>query len=154
MRSHARLITLFYSVVFLQFFSPLFAWAASNTITYTYDSLGRLTFLQDPLNGNRDYDYDYAGNRLQVKVGTASDASSEPAGLLPPSNRSCYSVAPNVFGASWSAAPGASYYNVKTTAGAIKRVTGLYVSIDGDQKPCDWIQSCDINDVCSATANF
>ena len=51
---------------------------AANTITYTYDALGRLTFVSDPANGNRDYDYDKAGNRLLVSVGTASDSAAEP----------------------------------------------------------------------------
>lgn len=53
---------------------------ASNTITYAYDALGRLTFVSDPVNGNRDYDYDKAGNRLNVATGTASDSASEPGG--------------------------------------------------------------------------
>lgn len=53
---------------------------AANTLTYTYDALGRLTFVNDPTNGNRDYDYDKAGNRLLVSVGTANDAAAEPGG--------------------------------------------------------------------------
>src|SRR4051812_27211445 len=55
--------------------------AATQTQVYTYDVLGRVTFVQDTKNGNRDYDYDPAGNRLNVASGTASDASSEP---IPP----------------------------------------------------------------------
>jgi YD repeat-containing protein len=51
---------------------------ASNTITYAYDALGRLTFVSDPANGNRDYDYDKAGNRLLMSVATASDSTAEP----------------------------------------------------------------------------
>ena len=45
----------------------------SKTIRYTYDALGRLTFVEDSQNGNRDYDYDAAGNRTQVATGVSSD---------------------------------------------------------------------------------
>lgn len=42
--------------------------------TFTYDALGRLTFVNDSRAGmNRDYDYDAAGNRTNVSVGTSSD---------------------------------------------------------------------------------
>ena len=55
----------------------------ANTIKYSYDALGRLTFVDNPLNGNRDYDYDKAGNRLKVSQGTANDAAAEPSGTPP-----------------------------------------------------------------------
>ncbi len=55
----------------------------ANTIKYTYDVLGRLTYVNDTLNGNRDYDYDKAGNRRLVSVGTATDSSAEPSGTPP-----------------------------------------------------------------------
>lgn len=45
----------------------------SKTTRYTYDALGRLTFVEDPQNGNRDYDYDAAGNRTNVVTGVNSD---------------------------------------------------------------------------------
>ena len=47
------------------------ALSAPHTITYTYDELGRLTFVNDTVN--RDYDYDAAGNRVSVEVGTSVD---------------------------------------------------------------------------------
>lgn len=49
------------------------AFAESKEIEYQYDTLGRVTFVKDSVNGNRDYDYDRAGNRKQVLVGFDSD---------------------------------------------------------------------------------
>lgn len=43
------------------------------TTRYSYDALGRLTFVEDSQNGNRDYDYDAAGNRTKVATGITSD---------------------------------------------------------------------------------
>jgi YD repeat-containing protein len=50
----------------------------SKVLGYEYDALGRLTFTKDSVNGNRDYDYDAAGNRLLVRTGVASDDAAEP----------------------------------------------------------------------------
>ncbi|MDF2176839.1 RHS repeat protein [Aliiglaciecola sp. CAU 1673] len=36
------------------------------TLTYQYDALGRLIKVIDPYNGDRDYEYDAAGNRKSV----------------------------------------------------------------------------------------
>ncbi|MDO8336345.1 MAG: hypothetical protein Q7T74_06215 [Candidatus Saccharibacteria bacterium] len=55
----------------------------SKTIRYSYDALGRLTFVEDSQNGNRDYDYDKAGNRLLVSTKVASDKTAEPNVSLP-----------------------------------------------------------------------
>ncbi len=55
----------------------------SKTIRYNYDALGRLTFVEDSQNGNRDYDYDKAGNRLLVSTKVASDNTAEPHVSLP-----------------------------------------------------------------------
>jgi YD repeat-containing protein len=57
--------------------------AAGDTLWYTYDALGRLTFVEDPANGNRDYDYDAAGNRLLVSVNGANDDANDPATAAP-----------------------------------------------------------------------
>lgn len=45
----------------------------SKTTRYIYDTLGRLTFVEDPQNGNRDYDYDAAGNRINMNIGANAD---------------------------------------------------------------------------------
>lgn len=47
--------------------------SSSNTVTYKYDALGRVTFVVDNVNGNRDYDYDSAGNRTSVTKGNTQD---------------------------------------------------------------------------------
>jgi YD repeat-containing protein len=68
--------------------------AEATAIRYFYDALGRVTFVVDPVNGNRDYDYDAAGNRLLVARGAATDSSNEhstappsaPSSLSHPSN--------------------------------------------------------------------
>jgi YD repeat-containing protein len=57
--------------------------AQSKTTNYKYDALGRLTYVEDPVNGNRDYDYDAAGNRRVVATGTATDSAIEPGGSGP-----------------------------------------------------------------------
>lgn len=48
------------------------------TVTYTYDALGRLTYVSDTVAGNRDYDYDAAGNRRLVSTNTTNDEEAEP----------------------------------------------------------------------------
>jgi hypothetical protein len=57
--------------------------SSQTTVTYVYDALGRVTFVYDPVNGNRDYDYDAAGNRRLVSVGAASDAATDPSTAAP-----------------------------------------------------------------------
>lgn len=37
-------------------------------LAFTYDELGRLTLAKDPTNGDRDYEYDDAGNRKSVSI--------------------------------------------------------------------------------------
>ena len=42
-------------------------------VKYKYDALGRLTYVEDELNGHRDYDYDPAGNRTRLDTNVTSD---------------------------------------------------------------------------------
>lgn len=57
----------------------------SQTLKYTYDELGRLTFVEDDKNGNRDYKYDAAGNRVMVDVYSNLAPSISPnGGTFPP----------------------------------------------------------------------
>lgn len=44
--------------------------SARQVIQYKYDALGRLTYVEDNINENRDYDYDAAGNRTSVTEGS------------------------------------------------------------------------------------
>jgi YD repeat-containing protein len=99
----------------LSFFSSaLFAQTSTGpkTLRYQYDALGRLTFTEDSVNGNRDYDYDKAGNRLLVTTATPNDASAEPGSPPPPTGLSVsgpFSQGGGYTGR-WSASVGASYY--------------------------------------------
>lgn len=43
------------------------------TLGYQYDALGRLICVEDSMNGNRQYDYDAAGNRNNVSVNTCGN---------------------------------------------------------------------------------
>ena len=73
--------------LFAVFLAPLIGMgivgAQTKTTKYQYDALGRLTFVEDAQNGNRDYDYDRMGNRLSVAVGGANDAASNPPSQAP-----------------------------------------------------------------------
>lgn len=134
---------------------------AQQTITYTYDALGRLTFVQDPLVGNRDYDYDKAGNRLNVAVGVANDQVSDPGAPTAPTGLASNHFANCVHKATWNAststAPGL-YYFVRETRDAGKTTTATTIFIQCDynnpnsNKPRS-VKAC--NDVgCSAEVNF
>jgi YD repeat-containing protein len=138
----------------------------ATTLTYTYDALGRLTYVNDPTNGNRDYDYDKAGNRLLVSVGTASDAAAEPpppgGGGVPmaPSNLTATYLNNCNWLATWSAPGGQTYFEFKETATASRIVSGSAVSTgvtctlnDPNSNKPAWIKACNANG-CSSQANF
>lgn len=99
--------------------------AQTKTTTYTYDALGRLTFVEDSQNGNRDYDYDAAGNRLNVSVGNAVDEVTPPTPQIPavPANRSKNYVNDCAWRASWTLSSGATSYSLKNT---LNQITTIY----------------------------
>lgn len=134
------------------------------TTTYKYDALGRLTFVEDSQNGNRDYDYDAAGNRRNVAVGTANDGASEPAPLPPPptpstpTNLTSSYVADCSWHATWAAVPGATSYMFQDTQNPAQSLTETSKSVfctspfPNSNKPV-WVQACNANG-CSAIAYF
>lgn len=142
--------------------------ATAQTLKYHYDSLGRLTFVEDPTNGNRDYDYDAAGNRLLVSTSGATDASNEPASS---SSSSCSSssisgipVAPKNLAVSfsgglyisrWDASPGTNFYLLMFDRAAPKQVPaspcGVHSSADS-LRPIS-VQACNASG-CSSASNF
>ncbi|MFQ3197182.1 MAG: YD repeat-containing protein [Paraglaciecola sp.] len=47
--------------------------SATTFLRYRYDDLGRVICVEDNINGDRDFDYDDAGNRKQVAVGDCNE---------------------------------------------------------------------------------
>ncbi len=107
--------------------APMLLWtgdlaAQAKTTNYKYDALGRLTYVEDSVNGNRDYDYDAAGNRLLVAAGSDSDSEKEPGtpGPYGPPAKPSGLVAANQYDCAWSASwlesSTATSYIFKSTA--------------------------------------
>jgi hypothetical protein len=143
--------------VFIFFSESLFA--QSKTTKYTYDALGRLTFVNDSVNGNRDYDYDKAGNRLLVTTGLATDSAAEPGLLSAPTNLSSSLIADCAWRVTWNAVPGATRYLVMDTNNASQSVTTTtaYVTCPSGNSTANRpksVQACDVNNACSSKAIF
>jgi hypothetical protein len=139
---------------------------AATTLTYTYDALGRLTFVVDSTNGNRDFDYDKLGNRLNVAVGTGSDAASEPSpppppsGPNPPTGLSQTLMYDCNWIAQWSAPGSQTSYQFKDTRNPERTVPGGNTSTgvvcDGGNPSSNkavYIKACNANG-CSAPMYF
>lgn len=133
----------------------------SKTTTYTYDELGRLTFMTDPVNGNRDYDYDKAGNRLSVATSTANDAATEPAVVyLPaPTGQSKSLIGNCAWRATWNLVAGAAKYLVRDTTGSSQYVTTTFADIgcpsnNSSANMPSSVQACDVNNICGTSAYF
>lgn len=60
------------STMLVPTFSLLTATASAATITYEYDTLGRLVIVSDGVTDDKNYTYDDAGNRKEVTVGSGS----------------------------------------------------------------------------------
>ena len=136
-------------------------YAQTKTTTYTYDALGRLTFVADSVNGNRDYDYDKAGNRLLVSTNTVSDATAEPGVNTLPAPTNLYKslIYSCAWKATWNPVTGAAKYLVKDTSGASQWVTtteavvACPVGASSSNMPQS-VQACNASDVCGPKANF
>ena len=133
----------------------------SKTVTYTYDELGRLTFMSDPVNGNRDYDYDKTGNRLLVATSTANDTAAEPAVVyLPaPTGLSKSLIGNCAWRATWNLVSGAAKYFVRDTTGGSRYVTNTFTDIDcpsnnSSANMPSSVEACDINKICGTKAYF
>jgi YD repeat-containing protein len=148
----------------------------AQTVKYKYDALGRLTFVEDATNGNRDFDYDKAGNRLLVSASTVNDAAAEPgtpgatpSTLTAPTGLSCYqSNGPTAWKGSWSAVPNAHYYvfrlgdnyvgsyvsNEPNNAIRVNGTSTNVMSINTSTMPCKWVKACDANNNCGPQAYF
>lgn len=134
----------------------------AGTLKYQYDALGRLTYVEDPTNGNRDYDYDSAGNRLLVSTNTANDTAAEPgaAVTLPaPTGLSKSQIASCAWRAKWNPVAGAAKYLFKDTTGGSFYVTTTFADIScpvgnpSGNMPKS-VQACDASNVCGIKANY
>mgnify|MGYP003942126097 CR=1 FL=1 len=132
--------------------------SAEQKLRYTYDSLGRLTFVEDSVNGNRDFDYDSAGNRTHVIIGSPGDDvppnPPPPAPTLP--LHACSQQYLNVYKAIWNSVPGASYYIIRSTSSVSPehKVTTTSFYIDQGGAKCSWVKACNVYDVCSEKTYF
>ncbi len=132
------------------------SYSQERDIKFHYDELGQLTFVEDSVNGNRDYDYDDAGNREVVIIGQATDETPLPPPPAVPTGLFCNLQAPNVYRGSWNASSGAAYYIIRST-GSVNpehKVTSTSYYIDEGGATCKWVKACNSSDVCSIKANF
>lgn len=138
--------------LFFHLLAPSNALAAANTLKYTYDALGRLTFVEDPVNGNRDYDYDAAGNRTQVGVGQQLD-DAPVVKLDAPTGLTCTGPISSSGGykASWNAVSGAAYYLYQDGNGTEKKVTTTTATLTA---ACLYVKACDSNNSCGEKSTF
>jgi YD repeat-containing protein len=116
--------------------------AQTQTLKYTYDALGRVTFVEDTVNGNRDYDMDPAGNRLLVSVNTINDDAAKPGGLLAPTGLRVagpYGANGTGWGFYWNAVAGATSYEGQLKDGTPFSTTRLEGSSAGPRP--DWVRA-------------
>lgn len=133
----------------------------SKSLTYTYDELGRLTFVADPVNGNRDYDYDSAGNRVRVSTNTPNDSHVEPGVTILPAPTNLYysQIYSCAWRATWSLVSGAAKYRVADTSGAVQFVSTNEAVVQcpvgnaSGNKPRK-VHACTVNNVCGTEAFF
>lgn len=130
--------------------------AQSATLRYTYDALGRVTFVEDTVNGNRDYDYDAAGNRTQMSVGNPDENSPPPISIpAPPTSLRAWGPISQYGGysATWVGNDGADYYELRTNGGKYHTIqAGQQLKVT-DTTRAKWVRACNTAG-CSAKAYF
>jgi YD repeat-containing protein len=149
--------------LFLLFLLPFsFQTQAQKVTKYTYDALGRVTFVEDS-NGNRDYDYDAAGNRLNVATSTANDQASEYDDGLPKPPTDARSVYSGncYFRAYWTASTTSGvFYVLSDTRGNSQQISGTSATVNctyntspPDVKPQSLV-ACNQSNICSKRVYF
>lgn len=143
------------------FSSGIYTAHAQQQLRYTYDALGRLTFVEDNVNGNRDYGYDPAGNRVSVTVGSSANGAdgSPPAMLDTPTASSCSQIAsgsPGPHQARWTSASDPAYFLIRAEPSTVQfiRVSGTTRSYVFSNAVCKWVMACNVDDVCTNKAYF
>ena len=144
----------FRGIAYLCFLGVMSTATQAQTIKYNYDALGRVTFVEDATNGNRDYDYDAAGNRVLVVVGLATDDAVVPPAPAAPTGLSCSQIAQGAWRGSWSAVTGASYYIYRTTNPNSGNETTETSTSTVKTSSCSWVKACNASNVCSAKTTF
>jgi YD repeat-containing protein len=139
----AQIVTLI--SILLMFFFSITSMAQNSTgpkaLRYQYDALGRLTFTEDTVNGNRDFDYDAAGNRLFVTTGTPSDGAAGPS--VPAAPKGLISKGPfsptGGYHMTWNSVPTAIRYEVKIRGGTPFTTTNTYADSPGPAP--EWVRA-------------
>ncbi|MES2675932.1 MAG: hypothetical protein V4660_16960 [Pseudomonadota bacterium] len=136
-------LTMFYVL----FASILSLSAQAQSLKYTYDVLGRVTFVEDATNGNRDYDYDRAGNRTLVAVNTASDSTINGEPSVPPAPTGLIVQGPlspygGGYNFSWNPVAGATSYEGQLKDGKPFATTRPQGSSAGPLP--DWVRAINI----------
>lgn len=108
---------------------------AATEISYQYDALGRLQFVEDSVNSNRDYDYDSAGNRTAVAEGVVDeeeDPFDNAPGVQLPAPTGLQLAGPfsqaGGYTASWTGVANADRYVVGMADGSQVETTGTSMS--------------------------
>lgn len=146
---------LIFSIVFQTLFLAISS-AYATEITYKYDALGRLTFVEDSVNGNRDYNYDPAGNRTGLAYGTdVEDGDADPLAepLLAPTGLSTYGPISQAGGypSRWTAVTNAEYYIFRTVDNNEYTLTGTSITKETE---ADWVRACNNVSGCGPKAYF
>lgn len=120
--------------------------ASGQTLKYNYDALGRVTTVEDSVNGNRSFEYDPAGNR--TKMYTPTSGNTTPSILPAPIIISNYQSNYCVWSSAWQPVQGATYYRFADTLGNEKDVYATSTTLvcgqgqtPDTQKP-KWVKAC------------
>ena len=112
-----------FAIILFGLFFIADACASPVQIDYTYDALGRLILVKDPVNGDRNYNYDAAGNRNNVSIGNNT--------IPPSSNNPPVAKADFRFGSTFQLISINALVNDSDPDGDVLAITGLKLPPSG-----------------------